>query len=68
MKGKCSMEISQIAQIIKEELSEAEARIIQRLTTDETPQQNDSTSPRKPLPGNENYAKRHKNSGALLVT
>jgi len=52
------MEISKITQIIKEELSQAEARIIQRLTTEETPQQKDATIiPRKPLPDNENYAK-----------
>nr|WP_010245827.1 sigma-70 family RNA polymerase sigma factor [Acetivibrio cellulolyticus] len=52
------MENSQIAKIIKEELLKAEERIIQRLTSDEPPQQSDpSTSPRKPLPGNDNYAK-----------
>lgn len=52
------MEISQIAQIIKEELYGAETRIIQRLIAEEIPQQTESTSsPRKPLPENENYTK-----------
>lgn len=52
------MEISQVLQIIKEELSEAEIRIIQRLSDDGTSQQNISpSSPLKPLPENDNYAK-----------
>lgn len=50
------MNTSQIIQIIKEELSEAETRIIQRLN-DEGDFQTDSTPPLKPLPSNENYAK-----------
>jgi DNA invertase Pin-like site-specific DNA recombinase len=58
MKGKCHMEMSQIIQIIKEELSAAEVKIIQRLSDFEGPQQNTSpNSPIKPLPENENYAK-----------
>ena len=50
------MEVSQIILIIKEELSKAEVNIIQRLTAGEEPQQNIPVpTPRKPLPGNENY-------------
>lgn len=50
------MNTSQIIQIIKEELSEAETRIIQRLNAARTSQV-ESPPPLKPLPDNENYAK-----------
>lgn len=50
------MNNSQIIQIIKEELFQAETRIIQRLNTEDAPQA-DGTSPLKPLPDNENYVK-----------
>jgi DNA-directed RNA polymerase specialized sigma subunit len=50
------MNTSQIIQIINEELDEAKTRIIQRLNTEEV-LQTESTSPLKPLPDNENYAK-----------
>lgn len=52
------MDTSHIIKIIQEELSEAEARIIQRLTDNETPQQNNiPNNLRKALPDNENYVK-----------
>jgi predicted transcriptional regulator len=50
------MNTSQIIQIINEELDEAKTRIIQRMNTEEV-LQTESTSPLKPLPDNENYAK-----------
>lgn len=50
------MKNTQIVQIIKEELLEAETRIIQRVNTEEALQA-DSTPPLKPLPDNENYVK-----------
>ncbi len=52
------MEISDIIKIIKEELSEAEARILQRLNNDEILQPIDlGKIHAKPLPENENYPK-----------
>lgn len=50
------MNTAQIIQIIKEELFEAETRIIQKLNIEEDSQA-ERTSPLKPLPDNENYAK-----------
>ena len=44
-----------IIQIIKEELSEAEARIIQRLSS--VASMSEDSKSQKPLPDNENYAK-----------
>ena len=56
MKGIETMDTSQIIKIIKEELSEAETRIIQRLSAEESSHSEDN-APLKPLPENENYAK-----------
>lgn len=52
------MELVNVIQIIKEELSEAEERIIQRLSAEQIREPRDAVqSPAKPLPANENYAK-----------
>lgn len=50
------MNTTQVIQIVQEELSEAEARIIKRLNTEDKAQEK-SIAPLKPLPDNENYAR-----------